>query len=262
MASSPLRKVALVLEYDGTRYAGFQLQANAPTVQGELEQAIARLTLAPARVQGAGRTDRGVHAQGQVAAFITSCMLSCETLMRGLNHFLPPDIGVWQAYDVPPTFDPRRHARSRVYRYTLLNRATPSPLGERYAYRVAEPLDDQAMALALMLLNGVHDFALLAGAVAPGKSTVRHIQATRLWREGELLRFEVEANAFLPHQMRRIAGLLVAVGVGRLSAEAVQGILDGHVDRRAVDKVVVTAPPQGLCLAQVKYEEFQPYGCD
>ncbi len=252
------RRVALVLEYDGTAYAGFQLQANAPTIQGELERAIARLTLAEARVYGAGRTDQGVHAQGQVAAFSTASALPCAALVSGLNHFLPADIAVQAAYNVPPGFDPRRHALSRVYQYTFLIGAVPSPLMDRHAYRVAVPLDDEAMAVALRLLNGRHDFALLSGPVPTGKSTVRSIYATRLWREGEMVRFEVEANAFLPHQMRRIAGLLVSVGRGRLSPEGVWSILDGHSDPRAAEKVT-TAPPQGLCLVQVKYEDFPPY---
>ncbi len=252
------RKVALVLEYDGTRYAGFQLQANALTIQGELELAIARLTLSETRVHGAGRTDQGVHAQGQVVVFSTGSALPCTALVSGLNHFLPADIAVQATYNVPPTFDPRRHALSRVYQYTVLNRAAPSPLMERYAYRVAVPLDDEAMDVSLRLLIGPHDFAPLSGTVPAGKSTVRNIYATQLWRDGEIVRFEVEANAFLPHQMRRIAGLLVAVGTGHLSPEGVWGILDGHSDLRLTEKLT-TAPSHGLCLMQVKYEDFPPY---
>ena len=259
MLTAAPRTVALIVEYDGTRYAGFQLQANAPTVQGELERAIARLTLASARVHGAGRTDRGVHAQSQVATFSTGSHLPCWTLVRGVNHFLSADIAVREAYDVPPTFDPRRHARSRVYEYTFLNRIHPSPLRERYAYRVAEPLDDEAMRVALRSLEGEHDFACLSGPVPYGNSTVRNVCATRLWRKEEIVQFDVEANAFLPHQMRRIAGLLVAVGTGRLSPEGVRAIMKGHSDLWVPEKVP-TLPPQGLCLMQVNYEDFPPYG--
>ncbi len=255
MESVTLRKVALVVEYDGTRYAGFQVQADAPTIQGELERAIARLTLADARVYGAGRTDSGVHAMGQVVAFSTSSTLPCDTLTRGLSHFLPADIAVKAAYDVPSTFDPRRQAHSRVYRYTFLPRLTPSPLQERYAYRVAGSLDDEAMGVALRHLNGTHDFATLTGAVAAGKSTVRNVYATRLWREENLVRFEVEANAFLPHQMRRIAGLLLTVGTGHLSPEEIPSVLDGHADLQHMQPVA-TLPPQGLCLMQVNYKDF------
>lgn len=253
------RTVALVVEYDGTRYAGFQIQANAPTIQGELEQAVVQLALGPARVRAAGRTDCGVHAQGQVVAFSTGSLLPCETLIRGMNHFLSADIAVRAAYNVPPTFDPRRHARSRVYRYTLLNRTSRSPLQERYAYRVKERLDGEVMGTALQWLEGKHDFAPLSGPVSPGKSTIRNVYATRLWREGDLMSFEVEANAFLPHQMRRIGGLLVAVGTGCLSLEEVRAMMDGHSDPWPPGKVA-TLPPQGLCLMQVKYEDFPPNG--
>ena len=258
MLTATPRTVALIVEYDGTRYAGFQFQANSSTVQGELERAISRLTPAPARVRGAGRTDRGVHAQGQVATFETGSHMPCWTVVRGLNHFLSADIAVQEAYDVPPAFDPRRHARSRVYRYTFLNRARPSPLRERYAYLVTEPLDDEAMQVALRSLEGQHDFACLGGSVASVKSTIRNVYATRLWREEETVQFEVEANAFLPHQMRRIAGLLVAVGTGRLSPEGVHAIMEGHSDLWVPEKVS-TLPPQGLCLMRVNYEDFPPH---
>ncbi len=253
------RSVAMVVEYDGTRYAGFQLQTNAPTIQGELEKAITRMSLAPARVRAAGRTDCGVHAQGQVVAFTTDSHLPCETLVRGINHFLPADIAVRAGYDVPSAFDPRRHARSRVYRYTLLNVANRSPLKERYAYRVKERLDGEAMRKALQGLEGEHDFAPLSGPVSPGESTVRNVYATRLWQEEDLMSFEVEANAFLPHQMRRIGGMLVAVGKGRLSLGEVGAMMDGRNNTVPSGKMN-TLPPQGLCLMQVKYEGFPPNG--
>ena len=251
------RNVALLLEYDGTRYAGFQLQSNATTIQEKLEQAIERLTLEVVRVHGAGRTDQGVHALGQVAAFSTGSELSCGRLISGLNHFLPEDIAVRAAYDVPAGFDPRRDALSRVYRYTFLQQGTRSPLGERYAYRISEPTDDEAMRVALRSLEGEHDFACLSGQMAPGKSTVRQVYATKLWREDCLTRFEVEANAFLPHQMRRIGGLLLAVGVGRLSPEGSHAMLDGHI-ATGLETEVKTLPSQGLCLMRVNYEDFQP----
>ena len=251
------RNVALLVEYEGTRYGGFQLQSNAPTIQGELGRAMERLTLEPARVHGAGRTDQGVHALGQVAVFSTGSELSCERLIGGLNHFLPDDIAVHAAYDVPAGFDPRRDALSRVYRYTFLQQGIRSPLGERYAYRVSEPTDDEAMRVALRSLEGEHDFACLSGQVTSDKSTVRRVYATKLWREDSLTRFEVEANAFLPHQMRRIAGLLLAVGVGRLSPEGSRALLDGHV-APGPEIEVTTLPPQGLCLMRVNYEDFPP----
>ncbi|MBI4340295.1 MAG: tRNA pseudouridine(38-40) synthase TruA [Chloroflexi bacterium] len=248
----------MVLEYDGTNYAGFQLQANAPTIQGEMEKAVACLSRERVRVQGAGRTDAGVHAQGQMAAFATASNLPCEVVRRGLNHYLPPDIAVQAAYDVPLSFDVRRHAVSRVYRYTILNKATSSPLLARFAARVKEPLDAKAMGLALALLHGEHDFALLASSPGPGKSTVREVFNTRLWQEDKLIHVEVEANAFLPHQMRRTAGLLVSFGAGRISLEEVAALLDGHADC-SVARWAPTMPSRGLCLTQVKYKDVPPY---
>ena len=259
MSNGAFRKVALILEYDGTRYAGFQLQSNAPTIQGELERAIGKLAMTPARVYGAGRTDSGVHAKGQVAAFDTDSPLDCPALIRGLNHFLPEDVAVKGAYDVQATFDPRRHASSRLYTYTILNRDTPSPLWERYACRVAGYLDMEAMGTAMRCLEGEHDFALLGGPVAHGQSTVRNIINARLWQEGELVHYEIEGNAFLPHQMRRIAGLLVAIGKGRLSIDTVPGTLEGRVNPWRTGKVT-SMPPHGLCLTQVKYKDFPPDG--
>lgn len=253
------RTVALLVEYDGTRYAGFQLQARGPTVQGELESAIARLTLTPTRVRGAGRTDSGVHAKGQVVAFSTASTLPCTAMVSGLNHFLPVDIAVQAAHDVRSGFDPRRHAKSRTYRYTILKRATRSPFWERYAYRVTEPLDEESMRRTLKLFEGVHDFAAFSGPVASGRSTVRQVYATRLWCQNNLIRFEMEATAFLPHQVRRIVGVLVAAGTGRISPKEVSDALEGGGDRARLS-VAPTVPPQGLCLMQVKYEDFPPNG--
>jgi tRNA pseudouridine38-40 synthase len=249
------RKIALIVEYDGSGYAGFQLQGRAPTIQGELEGAITRLTLAPARVHGAGRTDSGVHALGQVAAFVTGSALPCESIVQGLNHFLPTDIAVKAAYDAPMGFDPRRHARSRTYRYALLSGEIRSPTRERYACRVTERLDDEAMSVALKSLKGSHDFAPLSSRVPRGTPTVREVYETRLWREEDLVQFDVEANAFLRHQMRRIAGMLVSVGTGCLSLEGARAILDGHCDPSYAN-AAPTLPAHGLCLQQVNYEGF------
>ncbi|MBI4202859.1 MAG: tRNA pseudouridine(38-40) synthase TruA [Chloroflexi bacterium] len=252
------RKIALILEYDGTGYAGFQLQRSASTIQGELEKAIASLTGKATRIQAAGRTDAGVHARGQVAAFLTAAGLSCQRIVMGLNHYLPPDIAVQQAHQVSLSFDPRRQARSRTYRYTILMRRTPSPLQERLAYRVAEPLDAGAMQAALGLLQGSHDFGALAGSPGPGRSTIREVYATRLWQQEDRLNIEIEANAFLPHQMRRMAGMLVSVGAGRLSLEGVAALLERRAGAEHV-KLAPTLPPHGLCLIEVRYKDFPPH---
>ena len=201
MQRSHPRKAALIVEYDGTSYRGFQYQPGVPTVQSEIESAIHRLTLEKARIKAAGRTDVGVHAKGQAVAFLTRSNLSPGSLLSGLNHFLPSDVAVKKACYVDVSFDPRRHAVSRVYRYSILNSGSPSPLRERYSARVVESLDEDAMRLALDWMIGEHDFAPLSGPVPPGKSTVRRILVGDVDRDEDTVRFQVEANAFLPHQI-------------------------------------------------------------
>ena len=163
------RRIALVLEYEGTAYAGFQRQPHAPTVQSVLEEAIRSLTGEGLRVKAAGRTDAGVHASGQVVAFDTASRHTEETFRRGLDHYLPGDISVKEAHEVPPDFDPRRHAVARRYRYTLLNRPGRSPLRRRFTCREGRPLDIQAMARCLAYLEGERDFAPFSGPMESGK---------------------------------------------------------------------------------------------
>ena len=252
-------KAALVVEYDGTRYHGFQDQPELGTVQFDIESAIQRLTSEKVRVRAAGRTDSGVHAKGQVVAFSTGNMLPSPKLISGLNHFLPEDIAVKEAYHTDSGFDPRRHALSRLYEYAIINSRSRSPLRERYAVRVREKLDDFAMRKALKYLEGVHDFANLSGPVLPGMSTIRNIWSTSVQRKDDTLKVRVEANAFLPNQMRRIAGLLVAVGSKRVPAEGALETLQGTIDPWSTG-VARTMAPQGLCLMQVNYKDFPPDG--
>src|SRR5581483_11468911 len=158
----PSRRIALLLEYEGTRYAGSQLQANAPTVQGELEAAVRKVTGEEARSAFAGRTDAGVHALGQVAAFSTASALPADTIRNALNAWLPEDIAVRAAADVDAAFDPRRHALRRGYRYTVLNRRARPVLDRRFVWHVPQPLDVDAMDRAARSLEGERDFAAFA----------------------------------------------------------------------------------------------------
>ena len=251
------RRIALILEYDGTNYAGFQLQDNKPTIQGEVEKALTGLTLNQTRIHGAGRTDAGVHAKAQVAAFATDVGLPCDTFVRGINHFLPTDIAVQSAYEVSPDFDPRRDAKSRTYRYTILCRSTPSPLEERHAFRVEKPLDVDAMNCALKSIEGIHDFSRLTVSPEPGTTTVREVFDTQIWEDHGTITFEIKANAFLRHQMRRIAGMLVQTGSQQMSMGSVRAILDDH-SKTNRQSAIPTLPPQGLCLINVAYEDFPP----
>jgi len=250
-------RLALVVEYEGTGYHGFQYQPGAPTIQEELENAIARLDGDRPRIEGAGRTDAGVHATGQVVAFDTGADHAPATFERALNHHLPDDIAVKAAHAVGDNFDPRRMALSRRYVYTIYAAATPSPLIRRTSWHWRKKLNVQRMQAAARLLVGTHDFALFAGPLEnPGGSTVREITEARVSRKGDLVRFEVTGNAFLPHQVRRMAGALVDVGIGRLTRADVSALVDGSPG----DAVARSLPPHGLCLVEVKYRDFPPRG--
>ena len=241
-----------MLEYEGTYFAGFQRQANALSIQAVVEEACRSLTGEPVRVQGAGRTDAGVHAMGQVVSFETKSVLPIEQVRRGLNHYLPEAIGVRAAHEVPVDFDPRRNAVSRVYRYSMLCREGRSPLQRRVAYLVQAPVDLAAMRDALAYLEGTRDFAPFSGPVESGKSTVRRLMRTAVWREGDQVHVELEGNAFLPQQVRRTVGALLQVGLKKLTIEEFKALADSGV--RGVARWV--APAHGLCLRQVHYRLF------
>jgi len=190
-------RLALIVEYDGADYHGFQYQRGAPTIQEELENAIAKLVGVRSRVQGAGRTDAGVHATGQVVAFDTEADHSPGTFVRALNYHLPDDIAVKAAYRVGPEFDPRRMALSRRYVYSIYAGATPSPLIRRTSWPGGDKLRVRKMQAAARHLVGVHDFARFAGPLGkPGGSTVREITETRVSRRGDLIVFEVRETHF------------------------------------------------------------------
>ena len=246
-------KLALVLEYEGTQYAGFQLQPHQPTIQGELERALALLTGAATRVYAASRTDAGAHAWGQVVAFWTRAPHPPETFVQGLNFYLPTDIRVRAAYRVPDAFDPRRDATAREYHYQILQRRAPSALLRRHAYYIARPLDLEAMQEAARLLPGVRDFAPFSGNVE-GRGTVRRLDRLEIKACGELVILEMEGNAFLPQQIRRMAGALVEVGTGKLTLEGFQALAESH--RRGV--AGLTLPARGLYLVRVRYPDFPP----
>jgi len=244
------RRIALLLEYDGTAYGGSQRQKNAPSVQAALEEAIERLAGHPARTAFAGRTDSGVHALGQVAAFDTEARHTVEVWQRGLNALLPEDIAVRAATVAPAAFDPRRHARSRTYRYRIWNAAVRSPLRRRQFWYVRDPLDASPMARAAALFVGEHDFAAFGGSPGPGRSTRRRMLRSCVRVDGPLVTFEIEGTAFLPHQVRRTVGALVEVGRGKLAPERIQQWLEAPEP----NAVGPAAPPHGLCLMAVTYD--------
>ena len=245
-----MKRLALIIEYDGARYSGFQYQANAPSVQAELEAAAGRLTGEAVRIAGAGRTDAGVHAAGQVAALDTGSTLSPGRFASGMNHHLPQDIAVRGAHGVPEGFDPRRDAVSRWYRYSLLRRRHRSPLADRTAVVVGRELDLGRMRGAAWLMVGVHDFGRLAGRLSdPAASTVREVSRLDVRTEGERISIDVEGNAFLPHQVRRMVGVMVDAGTGKIAPHEVEEFLSGEGEAPPARSM----PPQGLCLMEVRY---------
>jgi tRNA pseudouridine38-40 synthase len=243
-------KYALIVEYEGTRYSGFQFQKNARTVQEEIETAIARFTGETVRIKAAGRTDAGVHATGQVVTFDSDAGHPTEIVVRALNSHLPDDIAVKEAHEVADTFDPRRCATARTYVYTIDCGATRSPIRRRTTGRLGRRLDVRRMIEAAEVLKGVHDFARFSGPLErPDASAVREIFAIDVREDHESVRIEVTGNAFLPHQVRRMAGALVDVGLGKLTSEDIRRLLEGS-DAGLVARAL---PPQGLCLVSVQY---------
>ena len=244
-------QLKLTVEYDGEAFQGWQLQPGGPTVQSVLEQALATALREPVRVRGAGRTDAGVHARGQVAAVrVTNVPADLGKLQKSLNALTPDDVAVRAIELVGDEFDPRRHARSRAYEYRILNAPAPSPFWRRHAWHLPRPLDVDAMGAAAGVLVGEHDFAAFRAADAePVRSTVRRAFVSRVDREEELLVYRVEATAFLKHMVRNIVGTLVEIGSGARPVEDLAAVLAGRDRNRAGP----TAPPHGLCLVAVRY---------
>jgi len=244
------RRVMAVIEYDGTDYLGFQLQAEGRTVQGEVERALAKITRRETRVISAGRTDAGVHAIGQVISFVPQWKHSLPELHRAMNALLPEDVAVHQMAWVADDFHPRFDAVSREYRYTVLNQSLRSPLARRFAYHYLKPLDVEAMDRAASCLVGSHDFASF-GRPPQGESTVRQVHRAECTRQDQFIYFDIVANAFLYRMVRNIVGALLLVGVGELSPKGFEEILQARDRRRASPPV----PAHGLCLIRVNYEQ-------
>ena len=244
------RRLLAVIEYDGSEFEGFQVQKRGRTVQGEFERALKQITGEKIRVTGAGRTDTGVHALGQGVHFDTEWHRPIEILQRALNAVLPTDIAIRNIARVPDDFSARYSAASRTYRYTILNQAIRSPLEERYALLMQEPLNEYAMNDAAKCLIGVHDFAAF-GTPPKGDITTREMHRAQVARNGARITIELEANAFLYRMVRRIVGTLIGVGKGALSVDEFREVI---ARKRKAGPAV---PPHGLCLIAVNYGVFK-----
>jgi len=241
----------LLIEYDGTEYCGWQVQANGRTIQGVLEEAIQQLSGEQRRVAASGRTDAGVHASGQVVSFVLERPKPNEVLLRALNALTPRDITIRSVESVADDFDPRRAARRRQYVYRIWNERFPSPFWRRYTWHVARPLDLEAMHAAAAALLGEHDFSALRAADCEADNPVRRVIRSDFRRDGSQLIYTVEATAFLKHMVRTIVGTLAEVGLGDRSVANMTEVLASR-DRNLAGP---TAPACGLCLTEVRYED-------
>jgi tRNA pseudouridine38-40 synthase len=243
--------VRLTVEYDGTEFCGFQWQPAARTVAGALEAALSRLMAETIKVSAAGRTDAGVHACGQVVSFSTGRAFPFERLCVALNSELPNDVSVRESVVVSSSFSARFSAIERTYVYAILNRRQPAPLLARHAYHVWRPIDLEPVKVAATELLGERDFRSFCGLLPESGVTIRDLRRLAIEKRGELLRVELTASGFLHHMVRTIVGTLVDCGTGRRRADELPAILAAR-DRRQAGH---TAPPNGLYLAGVRYED-------
>ncbi|MBM4339041.1 MAG: tRNA pseudouridine(38-40) synthase TruA [Deltaproteobacteria bacterium] len=245
-----MRTIKLFIEYEGTNYLGWQVQAKGPTIQGMIEEKLKLLTGESVRLTGSGRTDAGVHAFEQVSHFKTKSGIDLSSMQRALNSLLPPDISIKGIEETVENFHARKQARSKVYEYRILNRPIRSVFYRGYAWHISQRLDWREVKKATQKLVGEHDFSSFRSTGTPTKTAVRKIFCAE-WKKDRdgLMRFEVEASGFLKQMVRAIVGTLVEVGKGKIDADAFEKILESK-DRKMAGP---TAPAHGLFLKEVKY---------
>lgn len=249
-----MRNIKVTLAYDGTNYFGFQEQRGTPyqTIQGIVEDRLSKLAKREIRVIGAGRTDTGVHARGQVINFEAgSWTIGAERVAYALRSLLPGDIVALESAEVDPSFHARFSAIAKSYRYTIYNGKIPSPFHRLYSYHVPFPLDEGAMRQGAKYLLGRHDFSAFRALGTPVKSTVRTILESRVNRVGDMVYIDVRGDGFLYHMVRMIAGTLIRVGKGKIPPDEVADILISGDSLRGGP----TAPARGLCLERVEYRD-------
>ncbi len=244
-------RVKITLAYVGTNYAGWQRQSNAPTVQGAVEAAAAVIADQPVTVYGAGRTDAGVHARGQVAHFDTSRDWPAEEWQRALNALMPADVRVVDAAPADPLFHARHGARGKTYSYQLDTEAVASPFLAPYAWHVGSGLDEAALSAATEALLGRLDQRAFATQPEPGERTERPLQSATIERDGSVVRITIRGRSFLRFAVRGMVGTIVEVARGRRTVASVRAAAESG-DRTLAG---ATAPPHGLCLCRVHYQE-------
>lgn len=245
-----LRNIRLVVAYDGSRYHGWQRQKNGLTIQAVIEERLQLMTQAPVKLLASGRTDAGVHALKQVCNFKTPSQIPIDTLKRGLNALLPPDIFVKEATVVPLEFHSRYRAKSKIYEYRILNRQNPDIFRRHVLWHIRFPLNVETMSECLSMIRGTHDFSAFKSSGSANTDPVRTILSNSIESDKDgVLRIIVEGNGFLRHMVRNIVGTLVETGTGRMDLKRFAEILESG-DRRMAGK---KAPPQGLFLVAVTY---------
>lgn len=250
-----MRRIRLIVSYDGTNYSGWQIQKNSVTVEGELRNALRQLLKEDVEVIGASRTDAGVHAMGNIAVFDTNSGIPSEKFAIALNHYLPDDIRIQYSDEVEAEYHPRYQNTEKTYEYTILNTKIALPMWRNYSYHVYQELDCDAMRQAAELLVGEHDFSAFCSAGAQVKSKVRTIYEVSLSEEpisnteGRIIRIRVRGNGFLYNMVRIIAGTLLDVGMGRRTPQQVREALQTGERQKAGP----TAPPQGLMLVKIEH---------
>lgn len=245
-----MKRVKLVVAYDGTNYSGWQIQPNAVTIEEKLNEAIASLTGENVKVTGASRTDAGVHSLGNVCIFDTETRMPAEKISFALNQRLPEDIVVQESCQVSMDFHPRFSKSRKTYEYRILNRKFPMPTRRLDTYFFHYALDIEKMAMAASYLEGEHDFKSFCSANSQAETTVRRIYSCTVTKEEDIITIRVTGNGFLYNMVRIIAGTLVKVGCGDIAPEQIPGILEA-CDRSAAGP---TAPAHGLTMIGLEYE--------
>lgn len=244
-----MRNIKLIIEYDGTRYCGWQVQKNGLSIQKVLQNAIEDLVGHDIKLTGASRTDARVHAKGMVANFFTQSRIPVEKFPAAINCKLPEDIKVVDAHEVDDSFHSRYSSKGKKYCYIIFNRKVPSAILRNYTAHVSQSLDVSKMVKAAEFIVGTHDFSAFKSSGSSVKNNVRTVKSLKIVRQGDIVKIEIEADGFLYNMVRIIAGTLIDVGLGKLTPESVETILESR-DRNRAGK---TAPPQGLYLECVYY---------
>jgi len=247
-----MRRIRMTVSYDGTEYHGWQVQPGLPTIQSVLEAVLAEIEGAPVKVAGSGRTDSGVHALAQVAAFTLVNPIPVDNLRKAINRLLPLDIRVFEVAEAAADFHPRYQARAKTYEYRIHRGETCSPFDHRYVYHYPYPLDEVHIFELAPMIEGEHDFSAFAASDDKddlGRSNVRRVFHSRASRSGDLLIYSVRGSGFLKHMVRNIVGVLLEVGKGNLTRADIEKRLEPGCEIPPGPSV----PARGLCLVSVEY---------